>query len=66
LSFSVDEEALKEAFSKMGKVRFTKILKNEDGTSKGRGFVNFFSVEDAKNAICESENIKIDGRYFLN
>lgn len=65
LSFTVDEETLKEVFSKIGRVKFTKILKNEDGSSKGLGFVNFFNLEDAKNAICESENIKIDGRYLI-
>ena len=62
LSYNVDEEGLKEAFMKIGKVRFTKILKKEDGSSKGSGFVAFFNVEDAKNALCESENLKIDGR----
>ena len=53
---------IKEVFSEFGKVRYTKVLKKEDGSSKGIGFVTFFNVEDAKNALGESENIKIDGR----
>lgn len=39
-----------------------KILKKDDGSSKGIGFVNFINVDEAKNAIIETENLKIDGR----
>lgn len=62
LPYSADEDQVKEVFSKLGKVRFAKILKKEDGSSKGIGFVRFFSTEDAKNVLNESENIKIEGR----
>ena len=65
LSYDVDEETLKEAFSNIAKVRFTKILKKEDGSSRGIGFVTFFNIEEAKNALCESENLKINGRKIF-
>lgn len=65
MSYKTDEEGLKEAFVQFGKIRYTKILKKEDGSSKGCGFVTFMNVEDAKTALYESKNLKIDGRYSI-
>ncbi|CAD6210645.1 unnamed protein product [Miscanthus lutarioriparius] len=51
LSNSVDNASLQELFSKFGDVLSCKVAKNEDGTSRGYGFVQFASQESADEAI---------------
>jgi RNA recognition motif-containing protein len=52
LSFKVDEEGLKEVFSKIGEVLSVKIITdNVTGRSRGFGFVEMSSAEDAEKAI---------------
>ncbi|CAD6203125.1 unnamed protein product [Miscanthus lutarioriparius] len=51
LSNSVDNASLQELFSKFGDVLSCKVTKNEDGTSRGYGFVQFASQELANEAI---------------
>ena len=51
LSDSVDNASLQELFSKFGDVLSCKVAKNEDGTSRGYGFVQFASQESADAAI---------------
>ncbi|AQL07617.1 polyadenylate-binding protein 7 [Zea mays] len=51
LSSSVDNASLQELFSKFGDVLSCKVAKNEDGTSRGYGFVQFTSQESADEAI---------------
>lgn len=46
----VTEEGLQEKFSEFGKVTSWVIAKNDDGTSRGFGFVNFENPDDAKKA----------------
>ncbi|KAL3754054.1 hypothetical protein ACJRO7_001317 [Eucalyptus globulus] len=46
----VTEEVLLEKFSEFGKVTSWVIAKNDDGTSRGFGFVNFENPDDAKKA----------------
>ncbi|KAI4378696.1 hypothetical protein MLD38_016140 [Melastoma candidum] len=46
----VKEEALQEKFSEFGKITSLVIAKNDDGTSRGFGFVNFENPENAKQA----------------
>lgn len=46
----VTEEVLQEKFSEFGKVTSWVIAKNDDGTSRGFGFVNFENPDDAKKA----------------
>jgi RNA recognition motif-containing protein len=45
LNFETTENDLREFFKKCGKVLFVKLLKNPDGSSKGRGFVKFENDE---------------------
>ncbi|CAL4930413.1 unnamed protein product [Urochloa decumbens] len=61
LSDSVDNASLQELFSKFGDVLSCKVAKNEDGTSRGYGFVQFASQESADAAI---ENLH--GSFFEN
>jgi RNA recognition motif-containing protein len=52
LSYSTHEEDLREAFSKFGEVvSATLIVDQADGRSKGFGFVEMASDEDANKAI---------------
>ncbi|KAE9467862.1 hypothetical protein C3L33_00214, partial [Rhododendron williamsianum] len=47
----VTEDILVEKFSEYGKVRNVLIMKDAEGKSKGFGFVNFESYEEAKKAV---------------
>jgi len=52
LSYKVDEEGLRELFSKIGEVQSVKIITDAGtGQSKGFGFVEMTSDEDADKAI---------------
>ncbi|XP_059667528.1 polyadenylate-binding protein 7-like [Cornus florida] len=50
LDLDVTEELLKEKFSEFGKILSLVISKDENGASRGFGFVNFDSPDDAKRA----------------
>lgn len=45
------EDLLKEMFSRYGKVCSVVIMKDDNGISRGFGFVNFQSPDDAKAAL---------------
>ncbi|GFY97101.1 poly(A) binding protein 6 [Actinidia rufa] len=47
----VTEDTLREKFSEFGKVRNVLVMKDAEGKSKGFGFVNFESHEEAKTAV---------------
>lgn len=52
LSYSTTEEDLREAFSKIGEVASAKLIIDQtNGRSKGFGFVEMASDEDAEKAI---------------
>ncbi|KAI3721714.1 hypothetical protein L2E82_32732 [Cichorium intybus] len=61
LSWSVDEKSLKEAFSSFGEVSEVRIMYDrESGRSRGFGFVNFSSEDEAASA-----KDAMDGKAFL-
>ncbi|XP_021279220.1 polyadenylate-binding protein 7-like [Herrania umbratica] len=47
----VDEDQLKEFFNICGMIKSVKIMRNNNRTSRGFGFVCFFKFEDAERAI---------------
>ena len=59
ISYSTKEEELQEYFEKFGKVLKVKILE-KGGRSKGTGFVEFETHEDAEKVI--NENLELDVR----
>lgn len=61
LPFSVDEDSLRDAFNDCGEIKGVRIMKNEEGRSKGFGFVDFQSVDAAKRAVKKS-GLDIQGR----
>lgn len=51
LDLEVNEELLKEKFSEFGKIASLVISKDENGNSRGFGFVNFDTPDDAREAM---------------
>ncbi|XP_041997681.1 polyadenylate-binding protein 7-like isoform X1 [Salvia splendens] len=51
LDTGISEEVFKEKFSQYGKIVSLVISKDENGASRGFGFVNFDKAEDAKSAV---------------
>ncbi|KAK9281492.1 hypothetical protein L1049_004395 [Liquidambar formosana] len=51
LGKDLTEDLLRDKFSEFGKVCNVVIMKNAEGKSRGFGFVNFESAEDAKKAV---------------
>src|SRR5690606_20404874 len=63
LPFNLGEEDLKEIFEEYGAVTETKIISDKfSGRSKGFGFVEMESDEEANNAIKELNNAEVSGR----
>merc|ERR1712149_79946 len=57
-----DEAKLNEMFQKYGKISSVKVMKSDDGKSKGFGFVGFESPEEAMNACEELNGTDIAGK----
>lgn len=63
LPFSITEAALTEKFSACGSVESAKIVTDRDtGRSKGFGFVEMSTDEEAAQAISKLNNAELDGR----
>ena len=63
LSWNLTWQDLKEAFGEHGEVVYTKVITDRDtGRSKGFGFVEFASVEDAVTAKEAMDGAELDGR----
>lgn len=65
LSFSVDDASLHALFSGVGSVDSAKVIKDRDsGRSKGFGFVEMSSDEEAQRAITELNGKEHAGRQM--
>ncbi len=63
LRYNLTEEALKATFEEFGDVASVKIIKDKfSGESKGFGFVEMPSNDDARRAIAELNGKEVDGR----
>jgi RNA recognition motif-containing protein len=63
LSYSVNDDQLQDFFASVGKVVSAKVIVDRDtGRSKGFGFVEMESDEEAKKAIQELDGKELDGR----
>jgi len=68
LGVSTDREGLTSAFSGMNMdVRKVNILLNDQGNSKGAGFVTFGTPEDAQRVVdqCQSQGLTVDGNRLI-
>jgi RNA recognition motif-containing protein len=63
LSFSATESDLEEAFGEFGTVQSINIIEDRDtGRSRGFGFVEMSSAEEAQNAISQLDGQELEGR----
>ncbi len=63
LSYSTNDGSLKDAFSACGTVESATIIMDKmSGRSKGFGFVEMSSDEEAQTAIAEMNGKEVDGR----
>jgi len=63
LPFNVTEDALNELFAECGAVQSAKVVLDKmTGKSKGFGFVEYDSEEDARKAIEKFDGYELDGR----
>ncbi|XP_062304850.1 polyadenylate-binding protein 1-like [Osmerus eperlanus] len=60
----VDEQKLTEVFSKYGKITSVCVMKDENGKSRGFGFVNFERHEDAQKAVDDMKGMQISGKLI--
>ncbi len=63
LPFSIDDQQLQEAFSSYGQVLSAKVIMDRDsGRSKGFGFVEMSTDEEAQNALGSMNGTQLGGR----
>jgi RNA recognition motif-containing protein len=63
LSYSISEEQLKELFSQYGEVVSVKIITDrETGRSKGFGFIEMSTQEQAETASKNLDGFEVEGR----
>jgi RNA recognition motif-containing protein len=63
LSFSTSSERLREAFAAVGAVESATVVTDRDtGRSRGFGFVEMGSTEDANAAVSRLNGTELDGR----
>nr|GMC73191.1 polyadenylate-binding protein 6-like [Ipomoea batatas] len=64
IGYNMTEELLREMFSVYGNINSAVIMRDEEGNSRGFGFVNFDSDEDARKAV-EALNGQVIGSKKL-
>lgn len=62
LDDKVDDEGLKEEFSRFGTIQSAKVMRDEKGQSKGFGFVCFKKPEEASAALNEMNGKMVEGK----
>ena len=63
LSYSVNDQSLADTFSECGSVQSAKVIMDRDsGRSKGFGFVEMSTDDEASNAISRFHGAQVDGR----
>src|SRR6059036_1744441 len=66
LSFSTSNERLREAFAAVGSVESASVVTDRDtGRSRGFGFVEMATPEEAEQAISRLNGTDLDGRTIL-
>ncbi|RZI56980.1 MAG: RNA-binding protein [Rubrivivax sp.] len=66
LPYSVTDASLRSNFGEHGSVKSAKVMTDRDtGNSKGFGFVEMASAEDAQAAITALNGMQVDGRSIV-
>ena len=67
INWNASKEDLENIFSQYGELEEAILIKDENGRSKGFGFISYVNEEDAKKAAAELNGFQIDGRpLFVN
>lgn len=65
LAFSTDSDSLRSLFAEYGEVNSAEVVADRDtGRSRGFGFVEMPSDEDAQAAISQTNGSTVDGRQL--
>ena len=63
LSFSTSSDRLREAFARIGNVESASVVTDRDtGRSRGFGFVEMATTEEANDAVARLNGTELDGR----
>jgi cold-inducible RNA-binding protein len=63
LSFSTSSDRLREAFARIGTVESASVVTDRDtGRSRGFGFVEMATAEEANDAVARLNGTELDGR----
>lgn len=65
LAFQATRKELRELFSPYGQVESVRIPRKFDGTSRGYGFVEFLTKQEAKNALEALTHTHLYGRHLV-
>ena len=66
LPYAIDDDQLKEHFAQIGEVVSATVIKDRDtNRSKGFGFVEMSSEEEAKKAVAELDGKDLNGRTIV-
>jgi len=63
-SDELDDDKLRQMFEKFGKIASAKVVTDENGKSKGFGFVSFEEAESAEGAVSDINGMEINGRQI--
>lgn len=62
LDDKVDDEELRKMFSAYGTIKSAIIMRDDQGKTKGFGFVNFEQPEEAEDAVAKLNDTELDGK----
>lgn len=65
LDLDITEDLLKEKFSEFGSIVSLVIVKDDNGASRGFGFVNFEKPDDAKKATEAMNGLNLGASFIL-
>ncbi|MCX7913568.1 MAG: RNA-binding protein [Thermodesulfovibrionales bacterium] len=65
LTYSISEDAVRNAFAEVGEVLSVRLITDESGKMKGFGFVEMASEEDAARAIKTLNGATLMGRNII-
>lgn len=65
LDEKVDDEELKKMFSAYGTIKSAVIMRDDQGKTKGFGFVNFEQPEEAEDAVSKLNDTEVDGKTIF-
>lgn len=67
INWSASKEDLESIFSRIGELEEVVLIRDENGRSKGFGFVSYINDADADKAMSELNEFQINGRpIFIN